>query len=168
MIDDTQPEKWRLPIGYICPNCDTELFAPYRPFCGECGRKMPSELKMQSLGLISYPDDLNCIAMGADQINEFLQKFGTASIWLHHYTPSLRVTEIRFTSLTDFKEYSLVCTNTQFIHAPVGLKGWNGLLSIKETNEDEFEIYDKSVDMFVRVGNVGLYKSEVWFLRGGK
>lgn len=42
--------------AYRCPDCDTELYGHYRPFCGACGNRWPPAAEMVRQNRVTYAD----------------------------------------------------------------------------------------------------------------
>lgn len=137
------PNQMRTPCGYICPMCREETFLSYKPFCGNCGSRMPSELKLQAMGLVNYAWDYGRPIRDIKKIAEFLREVGATNFWLEGYRPSFRTCEIRFKkSDENIETLALCCVWTEHIRMPIGNIGWRGTLSLFDDHDRGCRLVD--------------------------
>ncbi|HEY1065202.1 MAG TPA: hypothetical protein VGE52_03805 [Pirellulales bacterium] len=153
------PNSLREPIGYICPKCDKETGGEYRPFCGDCGRAMPSRKRMQVVGLTTYPNSYKKPIRDEDAIRAVLQSAGKTWFWLDGYRPTFRTAEIRFHDGVEEREpRALICVSTESLCLPIGDRGWCGLLQFDRDPAGGFRLSDEANGVNVRAGSILLYR----------
>lgn len=151
------PNQLRQPIGYVCPKCNAELYGHYRPFCGECGKDMPPETKMQIVGLTIYPYQYGRPVRNIDDITDSVKAIGPTNYWLEEYHPSFRTTKIRIhTNETQQSDFELVCTGTTRLELPIG-NGWIGIITVKQLDDKIVELSDLESNVLVMAGTVSLH-----------
>lgn len=153
----SDPNQLRMPLGYICPICNAKLYDKYRPFCGECGRLMPSEQKLQALGLTIYPHRYGPPVRSIEDIAAIINEIGPTQYWLEEYHPTFRTTKIRIQGADKHEsDYDLVCTATTRLELPID-KGWVGVLTVGPRADELIELADNTNRVLVSAGCVSLH-----------
>jgi hypothetical protein len=134
------------------------LYDRYRPFCGECGHALPSEQKLQAMGLTIYASQYGRPIRDVDQIAMCLHNLGAARYWLEEYHPSFRTTKIRIQKSGEREcDYELVCTSTTRLEIPIG-DGWCGELAVKRDPDGAHWLSDTTNGVSVMAENISLHK----------
>ena len=110
-------ELTREPKGYRCPYCKKANWGPYQPFCGQCGKELPSQDRLLLTGYAEQYDRMIGVGQDAIEINTVLRDIGHVEIWLQMYSASHRETDLRF-RLSDGRfsgDYALICSGTLLI-----------------------------------------------------
>lgn len=155
---DTHLNSLREPIGYICPNYREESFGGYTRFCGHCGTEMPSKLRLQATGLVTFAWDYGMVVRDPEAINEFLAKVGETRYWLQAYRPTFRASEIRFCEHLDgLATHSLSCVWTERLNVPIGSRGWVGVMQLSGGSDPGFFLRDPVNEVEIQVGSVLLF-----------
>lgn len=152
------PNQSQEPSGYVCPNCRKVTFGDYKPYCGECGSEMPSQVRLQVTGLATYPWEYGRPIRDIEKIAEFLERVGNTRFWLQAYRPSFRASEIRFSeSNGDVESHALISVWTQRIKIPVGHVGWRGVLKMLGNRDVGCTLIDDENDVEVCAGSILLF-----------
>ena len=159
MTDNTlvNPNQRSVPCGYYCPKCRQPTFWDYRPYCGDCGARMPSQSKLELTGFVIYANDYLRPVRDADAIRDFLESVGVTKYWLHMYRTS--TSEIRFSALDSrFETHALYCALTERLRLPTGNSGWQGKLSLFGDSDQGCRLSDVANDVEVCARGVTLYE----------
>ncbi len=118
------PNSYRTPIGYICPQCRTELIQQYRTYCGQCGHAMPSEIRLQATDFAIYPKKYGQGLHSLGDVRDLIQRIGPTRHWLEEYHPTFRSTTIHIQGFeTEQTALELLCTGTIRLELPAA-NGW--------------------------------------------
>ena len=118
---------------------------------------MPPETKMQSVGLTIYPYHYGLPVRDIGDITETLNEIGATDYWLEEYHSTFRTTKIRIRTTEDREaDYELVCTSTIRIELPID-NGWNGIIAVKQQDDEIVELSDNENSVLVVAGSVALH-----------
>ncbi len=146
------------PTGYVCPKCESKTYERYKPFCADCGARLPSQKRLELLGYTNNPSYYSQEIGDVSAIRNFLASVGNVDCWLERYVASWRTAEIRLRVEDSLNgSHALCCSNTELLCVPVGASGWRGTLDLVQHSNNDHELSDRTNGVEVRAGSVRLF-----------
>ena len=143
-------------VGYTCPKCGFEMDERATNFCGRCGCKLPSEIRLQATGYARYLYEYFAPLKTTTEINDFLALVGKTKHYLANYFAFMRTLQIAIPENDSLAtNLMLTCSDTHRISTRVG-DGWYGLLQVREIDSGIFSLYDEENMIDVVAGSIHL------------
>ncbi len=142
--------------SYVCPKCDQRLGDVYMPFCARCGSKLPSEKRMQAIGLVDHHYLYSNPIKSLSEINELLSSLGIREYHLRDYFSSHQTLNIEIPSKNYSNWYTITCTQTIRIESPIA---WTGTLFLEQTCGKQIRLTDEKNEIEIVAGVALLFNN---------